>query len=461
MTDGPRLRFSPAPTGYLHVGSARSALFNWLAARHAGGKLLLRVEDTNAELYRPEYLDSMFNTLDWLGIGFDDEPVFQSQRADRYAAATQDLLENGFAYRCDCTPEAVKERTASKATPGYDGFCRDRDLPDGPTTAVRFRVPDEGTMAFDDIVRGQVEFELAALTDFVIQRANGTATFYLPNAVDDVDMGITHVVRGEDLINVTPNVLLIREALGVTDRPVFAHLPLIVNAQRKKLSKRRDDVSVEDFRARGYLPEAFRNYLAVLGWGPKDGVEIRPIEEIVELFRLEDVVSAPAFFDPQKLDHFNGEYIRALDTAEFVRRLDGFLPAEWDQARFGAVAALVQERVKTLDEAAPMVEFLFTDPVVINNDAWEKGVAKLPAASAVLDAAIERYAAVPDFTPEALHELTAVIAEENDLKLGKAQAPIRVAVTGNTVGPPLFESLAVLGRDVTLARLRAARERLG
>ena len=233
MTDGPRLRFSPAPTGYLHVGSARSALFNWLAARHAGGQLLLRVEDTNAELYKPEYLDSILVTLDWLGIGFDEEPVFQSQRADRYATATQELLDGGFAYYCDCTPEAVKERTAGNATPGYDGFCRDRKVAPGPNAAVRFNVPDEGTLAFDDIVRGRVEFELAALTDFVIQRANGTATFYLPNAVDDVDMGITHVVRGEDLINVTPNVLLIRQALGNHERPAFAHLPLIVNAQRK------------------------------------------------------------------------------------------------------------------------------------------------------------------------------------------------------------------------------------
>jgi glutamyl-tRNA synthetase len=460
MTDGPRLRFSPAPTGYLHVGSARSALFNWLAARHAGGALLLRVEDTNAELYRPEYLDSMFNTLDWLGIGFDEEPVFQSQRADRYAAATDELLSGGFAYRCDCTPEAVKERTARNTTPGYDGFCRDRNVASGPDAAVRFRVPDEGTLAFDDIVRGRVEFDLAALTDFVIQRANGTATFYLPNALDDVDMGITHVVRGEDLINVTPNVLLIREALGNTDRPVFAHLPLIVNAQRKKLSKRRDDVSVEDFRARGYLPEAFRNYLAVLGWGPKDGVEIRPIEEIVEQFRLEDVVSSPAFFDSQKLDHFNGEYIRALDGAEFAQRVDAWLPAEWDRARFAVVAPLVQERIKTLDEAAPMVEFLFVDGVVIDHDSWEKAVAKLPQAAAVLDAALERYATI-EWKAGALHELTAAIAEQHDLKLGKAQGPIRVAVTGRSVGPPLFESLEVLGRDVTLARLRTARERLG
>ncbi|MBV8959177.1 MAG: glutamate--tRNA ligase [Actinobacteria bacterium] len=460
MTDGPRLRFSPAPTGYLHVGSARSALFNWLAARHAGGQLLLRVEDTNAELYKPEYLDSILVTLDWLGIGFDEEPVFQSQRADRYATATQELLDGGFAYYCDCTPEAVKERTAGNATPGYDGFCRDRKVAPGPNAAVRFNVPDEGTLAFDDIVRGRVEFELAALTDFVIQRANGTATFYLPNAVDDVDMGITHVVRGEDLINVTPNVLLIRQALGNDERPAFAHLPLIVNAQRKKLSKRRDDVSVEDFRARGYLPEAFRNYLAVLGWGPKDGVEVRPIEEIVEQFALEDVVSSPAFFDSQKLDHFNGEYIRALDTAEFTQRVDGWLPPEWDRSRFEKVAPLVQERIKKLDEAPEMVDFLFLSEVVIDDDSWQKAVAKLPQAAAVLDAALERYATV-DWNAAALHELTAAIAEEHDLKLGKAQGPIRVAVTGRSVGPPLFESLEVLGRDVTLARLRTARERLG
>lgn len=459
MTDGPRLRFSPAPTGYLHVGSARSALFNWLAARHAGGKLLLRVEDTNAELYRPEYLDSMFATLEWLGIGFDDEPVFQSKRADRYAAATDELLAGGFAYRCDCTAETVKQRTAGNATPGYDGFCRDRHVPAGPNAAVRFRVPDTGTMAFDDVVRGRVEFELAALTDFVIQRANGTATFYLPNAVDDVDMGVTHVVRGEDLINVTPNVLLIREALGVIDRPVFAHLPLIVNAQRKKLSKRRDDVSVEDFRARGYLPDAFRNYLAVLGWGPKDGVEIRPIEEIVEQFTLDDVVSSSAFFDPQKLDHFNGEYIRALDTAEFVRRVDPWLPKDWHRERFVAVAPLVQERIKKLDEAQDMVEFLFDD-VIIDHDSWEKGVAKLPAAAALLDDVIERYGESTWDEPT-LHAIASEVAEAHELKLNKAQAPIRVAVMGRTVGLPLFPYMEVLGREVTLARLRAARERLG
>jgi glutamyl-tRNA synthetase len=452
-----RLRFSPAPTGFLHVGSARTALFNWLAARQGGGQLLLRVEDTNAALYRPEYLDSMLRTVDWLGIGFDEDPVFQSQRGDRYAEATERLLASGHAYRCDCTPDDVKARTAGNATPGYDGHCRDRGVAAGPGVAVRFRVPDEGVTAFDDVIRGRVEMQNGDLEDFVIQRGDGTATFFLPNAVDDVEMGITHVVRGEDLINVTPRVLLIREALGDTDRPVFAHLPLIVNDKRKKLSKRRDDVSVESYRERGYLAEAFANYLAVLGWGPPDGVEIRPLAEIVELFRLEDVVPSPAFFDTQKLDHFNGEYIRRLSVEAFTERVRPALGERADTEQWSLLAPLVQERVVTLAEAPAMVDFLFGEPEM-DEASWQK--AMKPPAAAVLDAALEAFADA-QWEAAALHQATQQVGEGQGLKLAKAQAPIRVAVTGRTVGPPLFESLQALGRETTLARLRRARERLG
>ena len=449
-------RFSPAPTGFLHVGSARTALFNWLAVRHAGGELKLRVEDTNQALYKPEFLDSILMTLDWLGIGFDAEPVFQSQRSELYREAIDKVLASGHAYHCDCSQEDVQARTKRNATPGYDGFCRDRGVTDG---AVRFRIPDDGTTEFDDVVRGHVVFEHAALTDFVIQRADGSATFFLPNAVDDVDMGVTHVIRGEDLINVTPNVLLLREALGHTDRPVFAHLPLLVNAQRKKLSKRRDDVSVESYRERGYLAEAFANYLAVLGWGPADGQEIRPMAEIVELFRLEDVVPSPAFFDVQKLDHFNGEYIRAMTAEEFSSRAQVWLGPVADSPGWTRMAPLVQERVVTLAEAGPMVDFLVGDPVM-DEAAWEKVMVKGPNAAQILQAARAAYAECT-WDASSLHEVTLAMAEALDMKLGKAQAPIRVAVTGRTVGPPLFESLEVLGRDVTLVRLDRAMERLG
>ena len=449
-----RARFSPAPTGFLHLGSARTVLFNWLLARHEGGELLLRVEDTNAELYRAEYLKSILDTLEWLGIDFDAAPVFQSQRADLYLRATERLLESGNAYRCDCSPETVKERTAKNSTPGYDGYCRDRDVRPGPGVAVRFRVPDEGVTEFDDVVRTHVVFKNADLEDFVIERANGTATFFLPNAVDDVDMGITHVVRGEDLINVTPRVLLIREALGHTDRPVFAHLPLLVNAQGKKLSKRRDDVAVEQYRERGYLAEAMRNYLAVLGWGPKDGVEIRAIDEIAEQFRLEDVVKSPAFFDNKKLDHFNGEYIRKLPVPVFLDQARPWLGPHADRPEIEQLAPLVQERVTTLAEAPGMVDFLFNEKPVVDQAAWEKTMKG--AAGKILDDAIAEYETAA-WTAADLYGLTSTIAERNGLKLAKAQAPIRVAVTGRTVGPPLFESLEVLGRERTLARLREAR----
>jgi glutamyl-tRNA synthetase len=450
-------RFSPAPTGFLHVGSARTALFNWLAARHAGGELKLRVEDTNAALYKPEYLESILQTLDWLGIGFDDEPVFQSQRADRYAAAIQQLIESGHAYYCDCTPENVKARTEGNATPGYDGFCRDRGLTAG---AVRFRVPDEGTTEFDDIVRGHVSFENAVLADFVIQRADGTATFFLPNAVDDVEMGVSHIIRGEDLINATHNVLLLREALGHTERPTFAHLPLIVNAQRKKLSKRRDDVSVEDYRTRGYLPEAFANYLAVLGWGPPDGVEIRPLEEIVEYFDLANVVASPAFFDVQKLDHFNGEYLRRLSPQEFTSRATPWVGEDVATSpAWQRMAPLVQERVVTLAEAPALVDFLFGEPV-IDPKAWDKVMVNGPNAEEILERARGAYLECV-WEAATLHDVTLAVGEDLGMKLGKAQAPIRVAVTGRTVGPPLFESLEVLGREPTLSRLDRALERLG
>lgn len=453
-----RTRFSPAPTGYLHVGSARAALFCWLAARHDDGEVLLRVEDTNAELYRPEYLDNLRWTLDWLGLEFDGETVFQSQRADRYREVIEHLVAAGRAYGCDCTTEVTKERTKGS---GYDGHCRDRGLVPGPGIAARFRVPDAGATEFDDIVRGHVRFEHGAIDDFIVQRADGSAVFFVPNAVDDLDMEITHVVRGDDLLNTTPKVLLIRRAIPGGDEypePTYAHLPMIVNEARKKLSKRKDDVAVEDYRDRGYLPEAMSNYLSVLGWGPPDGIEIRPREEIVQLFRLEDVVSSSAFFDKQKLDHFNAQYLRELSPAAVIDAAQTWLPPELG-SELNDLAPHIQERARTLQEFGEMAAFLVGDEVKMDEASWAKGVEKLPAAGAILDSATRAYADA-DWVPETLHAITQSIAEEHGLGLSKAQSPIRVAVTGRTVGPPLFESLVALGRDRTLARIAAARSRL-
>jgi glutamyl-tRNA synthetase len=463
------LRFAPSPTGYLHVGSARAALFNWLEARRTGGEMLLRIEDTDTERNRPELTDNILETLAWLGLGWDGTPVHQSDRLDLYRDAAHKLQAEGQAYWCDCTAEQVQARAKERGgPPGYDGFCRERGLEPGPGVALRFRTPDEGTTGFDDLVRGEVSFENANLEDFVLLRSNGIPIFLLANVVDDADMGITHVVRGEEHVNGTPKYLLIAEALGLGYRPVFAHLPVLVNEQRKKLSKRRDSVSVADFRAAGYLPEAMLNYLALLGWGPRDGVEIRPLVEIVEQFRLEDVNSAPAFFDVKKLQHFNAEYIRALPAETFVERARPFFThGDATAAVLQPVAELVRDRVRLLSEVEPMVDFLRDAPLTVDPDAWQKGVVKLgDRAAAMLDAAVVRLETC-DWDRDAIEEAlkgasvdATFVNAEGLPQMSKAQAPVRVAVSGRTVGPPLYESLVVLGRERTLQRLRDARERL-
>jgi glutamyl-tRNA synthetase len=464
-----RVRFAPAPTGYLHIGGARTALFNWIHARQHGGEFVLRIEDTDTERSRRELIEVIYRTLDWLGLDWDGEPVHQSDRLDLYRDAASRLVEAGHAYHCDCTPEDVTARAEARGgKPGYDGHCRDRDVAPAAGTVVRFRTPDEGTTAFDDVIRGHISFENADLEDFVIVRSSGSPTFYVANAVDDADMGITHVIRGEDLINVTPRVLLLRDALGIDGVPVFAHLPLIVNEQRKKLSKRRDDVSVGDYIDRGYLAEAMVNYLAVLGWGPPDGAEIRPFPEIVDLFRLDQVNKASAFFDLKKLDHFNGEYIRALPTDEFVSRSSKWLFEEppWPPERFDAtvfehLAPLVQERVKTMAEVPGYIDFMFLAEPEVDEKSWRK-VSKDPAAAAsLLDRVVEVFATC-DWEPTVLMEAIKEAGEGLDLpkSLYRGGGVVRVAVTGRDVGPPLGEAMHVMGRDEVIRRLRDARTRL-
>ena len=452
-----RCRFAPSPTGYLHVGSAQSALFNWLFARRTGGEFLLRIEDTDAERNRPELTDTILAMLRWLGIVWDGEAVHQSERFDVYLAAAERLVAGGYVYYCECTGEQVLARNkAAGGKPGYDGFCRDRGLGPGPGRALRFRIPVDGKTGWEDLIRGDVVFDHANLEDFVIVRSNRMPMFLLANVVDDGEMAITHVIRGEDHVNNTPKYLLLWAALGQGDVPTFAHLPLLVNEQRKKLSKRREDSAVEEFKARGFLAEAVRNYLALLGWGPPDGVEVRPIDEIVALFRLEDVNPSPAFFDIRKLEHINGEYIRSLAVGEFVERSAEFLPAEAHDA-LRALAGVAQERTKVLSELPEFFDWLAgpaDDP-----RSWDKAM-KPASARDTLDRAIAMYTEAV-WERDELHLRFMQLAVQLETSPSKLQGPIRVAVTGRIVGLPLFEILEYLGRDETLSRLTAARGRLG
>ena len=426
-----RLRFAPAPTGSLHLGSARTALFNWLAARRSGGELILRIEDTNAELSKPELIDNIHRSLDWLQIEFDGEPVRQSQRTDLYNDAVEQWLSNDLAY-----------------------------LDDG---AVRFRVPSEGVTSWQDLVRGKVSFENEYIEDFVVRRADGTATFFTANAVDDFELGITHVVRGEDLINVTPKVLLLRQALGADDVPEFAHLPLIVNEQRKKLSKRRDDVALESYRERGVLAPAMINYLALLGWGPPDDIEVRPIDEIISLFELTDVNPSSAMFDLKKLEAINAEYIRSMSPKDFADSLSPWLQKEsWsseaDSEQLTRLAPLIQERTKVLSEGPQQLDFFFLAEPEFDEAAWIK-VMSLDEAPLILDSVKSAFAEIK-WDSSALHEALRAIGEQYGMKLGKAQAPLRIAITGRSVGPPLFESMYFLGRETVVERIAAAQQKL-
>lgn len=492
----PRVRMAPSPTGYFHVGSARAALFNWFYARQHEGTLVLRIEDTDEARSRGEWTEGIISAMTWLGMAPDAGPYLQSAEGQAHQAAIEALWSSGALYACACTRDEIDARvkaraTAGDPTPGYDGFCRDRGLERGDGRALRFRTPHSGAVVVDDLVRGEVEFPLSALDDFVCVRGDGSPLFALANAVDDRTMAMTHVIRGEDLLPSTPRQVLLWEALNSAEGrelplPAYAHLPLLVNEQGKKLSKRRDPVAVELYREEGYLPVAFRNYLALLGWSPGEE-EILPVETLIERFRLGDVQKSPAFFDVKKLTHFNGVYIRALSVAEFIEAarpwvdpVEGeWAPGSWidpdtgapvvpplpwprsryDEVRFAEVAAVAQERVATLSELPGLVDFLFLEDAPADEASWAKAMAGDEAAPAILEAALAAYATC-EWDKDALHAVTLEIAEAAGRKLGKAQAPIRVAVMGRTTGLPLFDSLAVLGRDETLRRISAALARL-
>jgi glutamyl-tRNA synthetase len=457
---GPRFRFAPSPTGFFHVGGARTALFNWALARRLGGRFVLRIEDTDEARNRPEWTEGIISALEWLGISSADPtfegPYMQSDNAEAHLEAARSLAASGRAYWCAMTPEEIAERAAADGVTGYAGWSRDLGLDEGPGRVLRFRVP-EGETTVIDSVRGEVVFDNSVIEDFVLVRGNGSPVFNLANVVDDRLMGITHVVRAEEHLSNTPKQQMLWEALGHTP-PAWGHVPVLVNEQRKKLSKRRDKVALEQYREEGYLADAMVNYLMTLGWSAGDDVEIRPWSEIESLFRLEGVNLSPAFFDVRKLGAFNGEYIRMMTADEFAAECARWVPESWDRGRLSLIAPHVQPRLVTFSDLEGTVDFLF-GPVSMDEASWEKAMTT-EFAPALLAATRVAYADLPDWSADALKEALESVMEPFELKLGKAQAPVRVAVTGRTVGPPLFESLEALGREESLARIDAAISRL-
>ncbi|MFI9842512.1 glutamate--tRNA ligase [Nonomuraea sp. NPDC051941] len=462
-----RVRFAPSPTGMFHVGGARSALYNWAVARQSAGTFVLRVEDTDTARNSPEWTAGIIRALETIGISASDPafegPYFQSDNVARHREAALQLHVAALAYYCDCTRDQVRERTGSEHS-GYDGFCRERGLESGENRALRFRTPDHGHTLVADAIRGRTSFPNSAIEDFLLARGDGSPLFLLANVVDDVDEDVTHVIRGEEHLPNTPKQQLLWEALGSAP-PQWAHLPVIVNEKRQKLSKRRDKLALEDYLADGFLAEAMVNYLMLLGWGPGDDREILPYAEMERLFRIEDVNPAPAFFDVRKLTAFNGEYIRALSAEAFAEACAPWLvepyapwpPEAFDAKVFAAVAPLAQTRLALLSQITEQVDFLFLDRPVFDEASWAKAMKQ--DAAALLGDVRSAYTSVPWREDELKSVLTAV-GGRHGLRLGKAQAPVRVAVTGRTVGLPLFESLELLGRERTLKRLDEALERI-
>ena len=469
MVGAPRFRFAPSPTGFFHVGGARTALYNWALAKRTGGTFVLRIEDTDEARNQPEWTQGIIDALEWIGISRNDPtfegPYFQSQYANEHVAAAERLHAAGHAYYCDLTPDQIQERAKQSGKPGYDGYSRDRGLGPGPGRVLRFRVP-AGVTVVNDLVRGRVEFQNDTIEDFVLLRGNGSPMFLLANVIDDVSMRVSHVVRAEEHLPNTPKQQLLWEALG-HEPPVWAHVPVLVNEQRKKLSKRRDKVALEQYRAEGYLASAMINYLMTLGWAPQGETEIVQWSKIQDEFRLEDVNHSPAFFDLKKLAAFNGEYIRAMSLDDFITACQPWLtgvevpwsPAQYRPEIFRALAELVQTRIVTLSEVPQLVDFMFLDAPLVDEASWSKtfgsadGVAMLRSGRDALVSC--------DWNAEALKSAVEAAGSTLGLKLGKAQAPIRVAVTGRTVGPPLFEALELLGRDAVMKRLDAALTTLG
>ena len=477
-----KVRFAPSPTGDLHVGNIRTALFDWAYARHTGGSFLFRIEDTDTTRVTDEYINAAIDTLKWLGLNWDEGPevggengpYLQSQRLDIYAHWAATFIEQKDAYYCYCTPEeleAVREaQRASNQAPGYNGHCRDLTADqiagykaEGRGAVVRMRMPDGGT-TFSDLIRGEMSFDHKFVPDFVLARADGSPLYTLAVAVDDVLMKVTHVLRGEDLLSSTPRQIRVYQAMGVAveDYPVFAHLPFVMGADNAKLSKRNGEVSIAWYRDKGFLPEAICNYLALLGWSPGDDREDLTMKELCELFTVEKVNSSPAKFDMKKLEAINGDKIRALTIDQFLEWALPFLikaktitgtPDEIDLVK--RALPIIQERIIMFSEIPAMLAFLFVKDFAIESES----VAKVTDAGAkeVLKRSLKELEPISDWTHTAIETaLRSSLIDEMGLKPRIAFTALRIATTGGTISPPLFESMELLGKEAALARISAA-----
>jgi glutamyl-tRNA synthetase len=470
---GVRCRLAPAPTGYLHVGNARTALYNWLFARHHGGAFILRIEDTDQRRSTEEAIGIVIGSLRWLGLDWDEGPEVggefgpyrQTERMADYQSVADRFVEEGRAYFCYCTQAELEDRRRAALkrgeTPGYDGRCRNLTPAEkaafeaeGRPKAIRFAMPGID-ITTHDLIRGDTHFPANDLRDFVILRSDRTPTYLLAAAVDDVAMKMTHVIRGEDLLPSTPSQLQIIEALGATP-PQYAHLPLIVGPDRQPLSKRHGSVAVERFREDGFLPEALVNYLALLGWSYDETTTFFDMEQLIERFDLARVSRHPAAFDLQKLEWMNGHYLREASDARLTQLLSEALQGagiDADQATVERAVPLVKERMRTLLEGVELIRFLFLDALTPD----EKAMKMLgPERADLLREAAARLDALEVWTHEEIERVLRELQEESALSAKQAFQPIRAAVTGTLVSPPLFESIELLGRDRTLARLRAA-----
>lgn len=469
-----RVRIAPSDTGSIHVGNVRSALFNWLFARHNGGTFIVRIDDTDIERSDPAHLADIVAGLRWLGLDWDEGievggphgTYKQSDRFDRYREVARALVESGHAYFDDRPAEVLDEmRDRAQREGKHPGTYIRRLDPPATTGVIRFSVPEDEPVVFRDVVRGEMRFEADSVDDFVILRSNGVPTYHLASTVDDVDYEITHVIRGEDLLSSTPKHVLLAQALGA-EPATYAHLPLLFGPDGKKLSKRHGDTSLAAYREGGYLPEAVLNFLAILGWSIGEDREIFTADEAVAAFTLERVSKNPAVFDTDKLLWMNSEYIRALDADDFVERARPWVTSalgrdlsadEWRV--FVDIAPLVQERAKLLTEVAPQVTFLFQDDLEYDEASWDKVMTK-EGVDQILSDAVSRLDAVDPFSTDAIEATLRSLAEERGIGAGKAFQPVRVAVTGSSISPPLFESIAALGRERSVARIRGALVRL-
>jgi glutamyl-tRNA synthetase len=455
-----KTRFAPSPTGYLHVGGARTALFSWLHARKHGGRFILRIEDTDLERSTEESINAILEGMTWLGLEYDDGPFYQTHRFERYNKVILELLDKGFAYRCNCTKERLESlregQMQRKEKPRYDGHCRDRRVSPDEPHVVRFRNPLHGVIVVDDIIRGRVIYQNDELDDLVLRRTDGAPTYNLSVVVDDSDMEITHVIRGDDHLNNTPRQINILRAMG-KEPPQYAHVPMILGDDGTRLSKRHGAVSVMEYRRQGVLPEALLNYLVRLGWS-HGNQEVFSLDDMIELFDISDVNRAPSAFNTEKLLWLNQHYIKNDDPARIARLLSPFMgDMGIDPAPYPPLVDVVriqQERAKTLVEMAQISAFFYRDCEEYDEAAASKHLK--PAAREPLEAVREALAALEDWQPEPLHRAVADVAARLGLGLGKVAQPLRVAVVGRAASPGIDITLHLVGREACLRRIDRA-----